>query len=246
MTDSDDIDVLAAEFVLGTLDPAERIAVAARRQREPGLEQSIQAWEARLGPLHELVAPEPPPPGLKEKVLARIGTPSRDGSAYRTPASGTPATVIDLQRRVNRWRVTALGASAIAASLAGLMVYRDATRAAQPASYVAVLQKDAASPAFLMTVDVAARTFTVTPVAAQRQPGKSYELWLVNDKLGAPKSLGLVGDTGFSAGVQLASYGQSDIREATYAVSLEPAGGSPTGAPTGPVLYAGKLVQARP
>ena len=236
MTDTDDIHDVAAEYVLGTLDAADRADVGARRLRNRELNDAIAAWEARLGPLHEMVPPQSPPADLKEKVLARIGS----------AASAAPSNVVQLERRVARWRTLAIGASAIAASLAGLVVYREATTPASSKTFVAVLQKDAASPAFLMTVDVDARTFTVRSVAAQRQSGKSYELWLVNEKLGAPKSLGLVGDAGFSVGPQLASYAPGDIRDATYAVSLEPEGGSPTGAPTGPVLYAGKLVQAKP
>jgi len=44
----------------------------------------------------------------------------------------------------------------------------------------------------------------------------------------------------------LEPYGAGVVRNATYAVSLEPAGGSPTGLPTGPVVYAGKLIEATP
>ena len=175
---------------------------------------------------------------MKDKIAERIRQVESVGIA--------PSNIIDLQQRVARWRSAALGASALAACLAGFIVVREAVQPAAPKSYVAVLQKDAQSPAFLMTVDIDSRTFTVRPVAAERQTGKSYELWLVNAKLGAPKSLGVVGDKPFSTNPTLASYTSGDIQDATYAVSIEPEGGSPTGAPTGPVVYAGKLVQAKP
>ncbi len=55
---SEEIDMLAGEYVLGTLDAAERAMVAARRQREPALDQAIRAWEARLGPLVEDFRPK--------------------------------------------------------------------------------------------------------------------------------------------------------------------------------------------
>jgi anti-sigma-K factor RskA len=238
MTDTDNIDDLAAEFVLGTLDASERANVAFRRQRDPELAAAIEAWEARLAPLYEQIAPVAPSPLLKDKTAERI----RQIEAARH----IPANVIDLQQRVARWRSAVLGASALAASLAGFIVVREAVQPATPKSYVAVLQKDAQSPAFLMTVDIATRSFTVRPVAAERHAGKSYELWLVNAKLGAPKSLGVVGDKPFSTNPKLVSFTAGDIEEATYAVSIEPEGGSPTGAPTGPVVYAGKLVQANP
>jgi anti-sigma-K factor RskA len=87
---------------------------------------------------------------------------------------------------------------------------------------------------------------TVRPVAAQREPGKSYELWMIHAKLGAPKSLGVIADQGFTVRPALASYDSAVIEDATYAVTLEPQGGSPTGAPTSAPLWTGKLVQARP
>ena len=238
MTDTNDIDDLAAEFVLGTLDANERANVAFRRQRDPALAAAIEAWEARLAPLNEQVAQVTPSPLLKAKVVERI--------LQAQSAGSVPSNVIDLRQAVSRWRSIALGASALAACLAGFIVVREAVQPAAPKSYVAVLQKDAQSPAFLMTVDIDSRTFTVRPVAAERQAGKSYELWLVHTKLGAPKSLGVVGDKPFSTNPKLASFAPGDIQEATYAVSVEPEGGSPTGAPTGPVVYAGKLVQAKP
>ncbi|MEQ1697352.1 MAG: anti-sigma factor [Hyphomicrobiaceae bacterium] len=238
MTDTDNMDDLAAEYVLGTLDANERANVAFRRQRDPGLAAAIEAWEARLAPLNGQIAPVAPSPLLKDKIVERI--------RQAESASVVPSNVIDLQHRVARWRSAALGASALAACLAGFIVVRETLKPVAPKSYVAVLQKDAQSPAFLMTVDIAARSFTVRPVAAEPNAGKSYELWLVNTKLGGPKSLGIVGDKPFSTNPKLATFTPGDIEDATYAVSVEPEGGSPTGLPTGPVVYAGKLVQTKP
>ena len=238
MTDTEDIDAVAAEYVLGTLPLAKRTAVAARRLREAALGRAIGEWEQRLSPLNEAVAPLAPPAAIRDKILARIAAPRTGGAS--------PAVVVDLKRSVARWRSAALGASALAASLAGFVGYRETLKVEPAKSFVAVLQKDAQSPAFLMTVDIATRSFTVRSVAAQAQAGKSYELWLVHEKLGAPKSLGLLSNVSYSASQKLAAFAPGDIQEATYAVSVEPEGGSPTGLPTGPVVYAGKLVQTTP
>jgi anti-sigma-K factor RskA len=116
----------------------------------------------------------------------------------------------------------------------------------QPARLVAVLQKDASGPAFLLTVDTKSRTLTMRRVTAEQEPGKSYELWLVSDRYPAPRSLGLVETGEFTQRPLLAAYDPATVNSATYAVSLEPEGGSPTGTPTGPVLYTGKLVEATP
>lgn len=240
MTDSETIDDLAAEFVLGTLNADERRAVMARRTREPDLEDAIVFWETRFAPLDDVMPPVTPPSGLKAHVLRAIQL------SAATPEPAPAENVVFLRRRIARWRTAALGASALAACLAGVIVVRETLRPVTPKSYVAVLQKDAQSPAFLMTVDIDNRSFTVRPVAAEVRPGKSYELWIVSQKLGAPRSLGVVGDQPFSVSPRLAGYASGDIENATYAVSVEPEGGSPTGAPTGPVVYAGKLVQAQP
>ncbi len=111
-----------------------------------------------------------------------------------------------------------------------------------PGRFVAVLQPNAASPAFILTVDVANRTASVRRVAGGPPPGKSYELWLVSSRFPAPRSLGLVGTNDFTKPT-LASYDQATLSDATYAVSLEPEGGSPNGQPT-QVLFASKLIES--
>jgi anti-sigma-K factor RskA len=116
---------------------------------------------------------------------------------------------------------------------------------APPQRFVAVLQRDAAAPAFILTVDVANRSLTVRRVAAAREPGKSYELWLVSNRFPAPRSLGVVDGDDFTQSSNLSPYDPTTISDATFAVSLEPEGGSPTGAPSN-VMFAGKLIESTP
>jgi anti-sigma-K factor RskA len=241
MSDPEDIETLAGEYVLGTLDATERAAVAARRLREPELDAAILAWERRLAPLDESAPLVEPPAGLFSRIEATI-----EG---RLGQNREGAKVIELSRRLRRWRTAALAGGALAAALAVAFVRQDMVRKALPpeaSNFVAVLQKDAASPAFLVEVDLNSRLLTVRPVAAERQPGKSYELWIIHDKLGPPKSLGVVSDQGFTVRPALSGYDPSVVESAVYAVTLEPAGGSPNGRPSGPPLWAGKLVQATP
>jgi len=117
---------------------------------------------------------------------------------------------------------------------------------AAPAQYVAVLQKDANSPAFIMTMDTATRSFTVRRVSAEPAQGKSYELWLVSDRLQQPRSLGVIGSGDFTVSPRLAAYDAEIVSKATYAVTIEPEGGSPTGTATGPIVYTGQLVETVP
>ena len=114
------------------------------------------------------------------------------------------------------------------------------------AQYVALLQRDGGSPAFILTVDAATKNFTVRKVGADAEPGKSFELWLISDKLPQPRSLGVIGGSDFTARPVLADYDAGTINAATYAVTVEPAGGSPSGKPTSAPIYIGKLIETVP
>lgn len=234
MTRSDDIEALAGEYVLGTLDAAERASVAARRQREADLDAAIIDWERRLSPINATISEVTPSPNVWRQVEARIA-----GSGV--PASG--GEIVELRSRLAFWRRSALAASALAASLIIAFGVREMTPPPKSKNLVAVLQKDAQSPAFLVSVDVDNKLMTVRPVAAKHEAGKSFELWIIHDSLGAPKSLGLIDDSDIMQRPTLAAYKRDVIETATLAVSLEPEGGSPTGAPTGPVVFAGKMIE---
>lgn len=235
MTISPDDDLAAAEYALGTLDPTQRATLAARRLREAELDEAIHAWEALLAPLAEAAPEIAPPRDLLPAIEARIR-----GASPDTPEN---ATVAALERGIRRWRAAALAASVIAALLAVGFVARETGRRSAPHEYVAILQKDAASPAFEVTVDLDRQELTVRPVAAQAPPGKSYELWLIDAKLGA-RSLGVIGDK--PRGASLSGYDPSTISGATYAVTVEPPGGSPTGQPSGAPVFVGKLIPVSP
>ena len=113
--------------------------------------------------------------------------------------------------------------------------------AAQPAQYVAVFQKDEQSPSFVMSVDIEKRIVTVRQVAAERFADKTYQLWIATQPGAAPQSLGVLGGDDFTVRAALTSYEPAVINNATFGISLEPLGGSPTGLPTGPVVASGKL-----
>lgn len=237
MTARDDIDDLAGEYVLGTLDPAERAVVAARRQREPELDAAITAWERHLSPLAATAKPVAPPPDLFRNIESRL-------DAHGPGADD--AELANVRRQLRRWRRIGMAASAIAAALLVAVGVREATREETPQTYVAVFAKDDVLPAFYMTFDLARRELTIRPVDAERQPGKTYQLWIASDQLGpAPRSLGLVDETLAPTTKVLSQYDQGLLQRATFGVSLEPSGGSPTGRPTSPALHAKLLPVAK-
>jgi anti-sigma-K factor RskA len=234
MNEHDDIDDRAAEYVLGTLTASERASVAARRQRESRLDAAISDWELRLAPLNDGINEVGPPSFLFSAIEARLARRSRANTG----------TVTDLTRRLKWWRAAALSASAIAAALVAIIGISQLAPNPRTKNLVAILQKDAQSPAFLVSVNIEDRVMTVRPVAAKREAGKSFELWIINDSLGKPKSLGVVDDAKPTRGPTLAAYKADVIADSTYAVTLEPEGGSPTGDPTGPVVFSGKMIDA--
>jgi anti-sigma-K factor RskA len=235
MSLSADDEGLAAEFALGTLDAAERATVAARRQREPELDAAISAWEGRLSPLAEAAPEAAPPPGLFERIKARLDA----------PASAVDLSDV-LQARLQRWRAATAGAGMLAAGLAAALAFVVTTRPVVPHQFVAVLQKGPDEPAFAMTVDIDKQEFSVRPVSAPAPVGKSYELWIIAPKLGAPKSLGVIDVRAVSRDRPLSAYDRGTVEGATYAVTLEPEGGSPDGKPSGAPVFAGKLIPVGP
>ena len=236
MTEREDIDELAAEYVLGTLPAAERSAIAERRLTDAKLDQALSNWEQRLAPLLEAVPPVAPPEKMFEKIQSRIAS---------------SLSVISLQqhrralaKQTRTWRIAAGGMTALAASLAGFILWTGAaTHSSQP-TYVAVLQEESQKPAFLMTVNMKTHMCSIKTVTPRPDPDKNYELWMVHEDLKQPMSLGVIAKSDIEE-MPMVSYVDPDLNmNATFAVSLEPAGGSPTGAPTGPVMYAGRLVQS--
>ncbi|HMM93352.1 anti-sigma factor [Bradyrhizobium sp.] len=182
--------------------------------------------------------------------------------------TATDSSIIRLSdARAKRWRNIASITSAMAAALVAMLavqVYQPdllpealrpapriqtvevKTPALPSAQYVALLQRDAASPAFILTVDAATRNFTIRKVGAEGQPGKSFELWLVSDNLPQPRSLGVIGGSDFTARPVLSDFDSGTINNATFAVTVEPAGGSPTGQPTSTPIFTGKLIETVP
>ena len=212
-------------------------------------------------PQEPLVLPQAPPPPPPPPVpdISELAVAVDDSN------------VVQLSAKARRWRNIATLTTAIAAALVAMItvqacrpellpeglrpkprtqvVEAKAPAAAAPApsaQYVAVLQKDGGSPAFILTVDGATKNFTVRKVGAAAEPGKSFELWLISDKLQRPRSLGVIGGSDFTARPVLSSYDADTINAATYAVTVEQAGGSPDGKPTSAPIFAGKLIETVP
>ncbi|WP_395665537.1 anti-sigma factor domain-containing protein [Methylocella sp.] len=235
MTEEEEI--LAAEYALGALHADERTLFVNVTAQNPDVRAAAEAWRARLAPLALAAPPIAPPRSLWERLAAAI-----------EPRGGLPPADDDdddendpslLRRSRARWRSAAIGGAALAACLAGVVVMREiAHQAATRESYVAVVNRGGDLPALVVRVDLPRAVVHVRPVSAQAPEGKSLELWYMGET-GAPKSMGLVP----VEGAQMRMPKGMTIEKARFAVTVEPKGGSPTGGPTGPMIYSGRLIR---
>lgn len=241
-TDREPEDVgMAAEYALGVLDAGER-RLAESRLASPVFAAEVRAWEDRLHPLTDAVQSEPAPEGLWPRIDASVSAVSPKAATAET--SGW-------WRSLAFWRGSTAGMGALAAaSVAVVMV--QASRPDTPAPAPAVQQVQAQPPmvvarlaaengptVFIVAYDPMRRTTLITPLTPA-QANRVHELWVIPAD-GTPRSLGVIGMD------SPARYAVPEPLQAlvggdgTLAVSLEPMGGSPTGAPTGPVVASGPL-----
>jgi anti-sigma-K factor RskA len=208
-------------------------------------------------------------PQITPVYMPQVHAPDPEIVHAPPPPVADNSNLIRLEGRVKRWRTIASAVGALAAALLvtlSLQIFlpdalpgglRPAPRIqtvevktpvplAASSQYVALLQGPAGGPAFILTVDGATKNFTVRKVGAPPEPGKSFELWLISDKLPRPRSLGVIGGGDFTARPLLASYDAEIVNGATYAVTVEQAGGSPNGQPTSAPVFSGKLIETVP
>jgi anti-sigma-K factor RskA len=226
----DEADLLAAEFVLGLLDGDAHAAAAARVGGDPAFAAAVAAWESRLTPLADSVAPVAPSAAVWTGIARQL-----------------PRNRADLRPwwdSLVLWRAATAVAAATAAALAVVVLTPDRSVAPLPGQPDALqpvlastrMRTETGRVLFVITLDQGHNRVVVTPVDADGQPGHSHELWLL-PKEGAPVSLGVMPDDA-SAAMTVTLPLRSD---ASLAISVEPEGGSPTGLPTGPVVAQGRL-----
>ena len=243
---------LAAEYALGTLRGAARGRFQRWMREDAAIALAVARWEGRLAPMAAAVTAVEPPARVWRAVKERLGASGeragRDGPAPR-----------GLWESLAFWRHLGLAASGMAAALLAAIVLI-APQPPQPApppvvlrapsngmaaSYLAVLSDPKTQKPFIVVS--AGRNSNDLWVKALdpaiHVAGKSLELWALPAGQ-APKSLGLVAAADKMAAIKLAAPADRSLGDVpALAVSLEPSGGSPTGAPTGPVLFSGPCVK---
>lgn len=229
-----DYSSFAAEYVLRLLEGEELMKARRRLASDPDFAADVAWWQARLAPLFDEVGEEPVSPLVWQRIAE--GLDGRPGG-----------TVVDLRRKLIRWRAGALAAAAAAAVLlaiqlrpepASVPVRPDATRPAP--LLVASLAGEDAPEALTVAYRPESRELVITPARIAAPAERARQLWLIPEG-GQPLSLGIVAAEGVQRRVLAPALAARFAAGATVAVSDEPEGGSPTGQPTGDVLAAGSL-----
>lgn len=227
---------LAAAYVLGTMSARTRLRFERRIQREHALREQVLAWQREFSALYALLPERRPTERVWLGILARINT------AMRSDAGASLQE--KLAARIRVWRTLALaGAVGVAALLVFQPMMMPPDQPPVPvevpaADYLAVLSGEGGRQHWLLAAQEAQQRLRITAVEPlEERAQQDYELWLLppgEDPV--PRSMGLLP----RAGERTVSLAEEDLRDvrrsAAFAVSIEPAGGSPTGAPTGDVV----------
>lgn len=225
-------DALAAEYVLGTLRGAARKRFQQLLVQYPTLRATTERWELHLNNLGSQVEPVSPDPIVWQKVKARLDF---DNPLGKTTDSNNVVAITSKSSR--KWQTFAGLASAAAIVLAILLVRVDVAIVKPPVEQLSVMQNAENQPMWLIEV----RRDDLTTIATNNvsiRAQNDYQLWMLAEDGRPPISLGLLPQSGLKTLAKIDLYDQLDI--AALAVSLEPLGGSPNGAPT-EVLFVAEL-----
>lgn len=234
----DDLQVLAGEYVLGTLPAAERLAVSQRLATEPALQQAVNDWEERLLPLTQLAEPVP----LPERLVSRIE------ASLQGPRQQTRPAAVSARRssggwwnHLGLWRALAGSGFAMAAVLAAVLVTRVAPVAAPPKFMVVLVAPQDKAPGWVAQAS-SPQQISLIPLGVAEVPAdKALEFWTKADDWNGPVSLGLV-KPGQPLQVQLDKLPPLQPNQ-LFELTLEPPTGSPIGKPTGPIQFIGRAVK---
>lgn len=230
---------LAAEYVLGTLQGLARRRFQRLLADDLDLQQAVKVWERRLSPLALGLPNEAVPEAIWTSIRERIGLSAQQPQAQMMLVNAQTL------KRLRTWRWAAMGNAAVAAGLVVFIVFGALKNAIhrQPITDLAVLSSAQAEPVWIVrqrdvsTLELSGLSHIVVPA------GRVLELWAIPAH-GAPVSLGLLRISAHDqAQVSLVTLSLQRLKQAkTLAISVEPIGGSSTGAPTGEVRYSGKVV----
>lgn len=232
----EDLDVLAGEYVLGLLDSTERARFEARLVDEPLLRSALKRARDRFLEIDTSARAVPPAADLWQRIEAGLGKTSN--VVELTPRRKSQAEVA-ASRAAPRRPQAAFWQGFAAAAVLAVMVAGIAASALWPKSprlIVVLLDAQARPVSIVETFE--GQKIRVIPLGAIEVPkGKTLQVWTLPDRKTGPVSMGLMPSVSATRleGPPL----PAPKLEQLYEITLEPAGGSPTGKPTGPIIGKG-------
>lgn len=223
--------MLTDEYVVGTLQGPARRRFERLIQMDAAWREEVETTAQRFNVLIEPLPPTPVPNRVWEQVQQRT-------------MPSPPRTVrLSWWERLGFWRGFALAASALSVLLAVYIAFTALSPA--PATYIVVITDDAQQQAsWVMTTEAEASRLTIEALKPNPLPaGRVFQLWVKLPNETPVRPVGLIsasGRTTLSVATSLATHlGTAE----KFGVSVEPPGGSPTGQPTTPAQYHGKLIR---
>lgn len=232
------VDRLAAEYAVGALRGPARRRYETLLLAHPRLRQATTDWQRRLDQLNATVPAVAPSPQVWQGIQHTLfKTADAAGQALGQAAQG----MVRWWQRLALWQGLA-GMATVAAVALGVVLSQPLP-VQPPIVVVMAAQPETAGAgitpvSFVASVGGDGRSLVVKPLHEGQRAAlnRALELWAVPAQ-GAPRSLGLVSEAGATTVLRA----QLLQNTAAFAVSVEPPGGSPSGAPTGPIVSVGKL-----
>ena len=221
---------LAGEYVLGTLHGGARRRFEELLRSDYSLRAEVSKWEVQLTPLAARLKPVAPPDRVWTNIEARIDG-RRAGRVTQSQVKAGWFSSLAL------WRGVGLAASVM---LVAMLALKTNVNTVDAPKMLAVLEE--ADGARMVIEQPKAGVLKARLVRNWKSfPDKSHELWVIPAS-GAPRSLGVVNDTGETT-ITIAGLDSKLADGAVFAVTLEAKGGSPSGAPTGGILCKGAIAR---
>lgn len=243
MSMHDDDSAMAADYVMGLLDETEQAVAERRLTVDAAFASAVSAWRERLADFDATADPVAPGAALWSRIADTIKA---------TPAPSSPRN-LTLWDNIRFWRAAGIVGAfatvlfaviAIGALIASMRLQSDLTALAQRKPvYVAVLVNDTTREAGAIVNAFADGRVELIPLKSIDVPaGRTLQVWTLWDRAVGPKSIGL---TGQARALQLDLQSlPKTIQDQLFEITLEPEGGSPTGRPTGPILFKGNAARA--
>ncbi|MDR6178350.1 MULTISPECIES: anti-sigma factor [unclassified Pseudomonas] len=220
--------LLIAEYALGVLSAEERLQVEELVRREPAHQAQLAAWQRHFAEwLDEFPVVEPPAhvwQGIQQRLFPTEQPAPEPIRRWNDP-------------RLWRW---ATGLALVAALVLAVLMLMRPVQVATPA-LLARLEQSNGSLAFSVTLQGNGRQLLFVPAGKPDWPDRSAEAWIITAD-GKAHALGLLQDATAVTLTVPAGLAPALTPGAVLAVSLEPRTGSPTGAPTGPIIAKGKII----